>query len=390
MAPLRPLLFLLPLILTQSPQISSQNLSPSQIKTLFRLQRMLEYPPSLSLINNATNFCYLPSSPLLSISCYGTRITELEINGDSSAPLSPSFSADSFFTTLTRLPSLTSLSLVSLGLWGPLSPKIARLSSIRDLNLSSNHLYGEIPAGISSMVNLESLVLSGNSFNGTVPDLRSLANLTELVLKNNSFGGNVPIGFASFDQLQKLDLSMNQFNGKIPPSLFSLPLVRYMDLSRNRFAGVLPAKLLCGDNLEFVDISRNLLMGGLPSCLSSDSSTRVVLKSWNCLNSVGDSRYQHPKSYCSRDPLAAVLPSPEKEEGSKKSKLGLILGILGGIVAGAALLSLMVFLIFKKARPEDVGSVKLPKPITQKTLKTSVQVSPRTPADTNTCNYTLD
>ncbi|ONK66446.1 uncharacterized protein A4U43_C06F8120 [Asparagus officinalis] len=348
--------FLIAFVLVLIPQTPAQNLSPSQTKTLIRLRHMLNSPPALSPLSNATNFCYLPPSQSLSVSCLGNRITELRITGTSSVPLPPPFSVDSFFTTLTRLPSLTSLSLVNLGICGPLPAKVNRLSAMKNL------------------------VLSGNFFNGTVPDLKKLTSLTELDLSNNSFSGSVPTALASLGKLEKLDLSKNQLKGNIPPFLFSLRSVQYLDLSKNRFSGALPPKLSCGDKLEYVDISRNLLVGGLPSCLVSNSSSRVVLDSWNCMKSMG-SKSQHPSSYCSRDPLAAILPpSREKVEGSK-SNLGLILGIIGGVIGSAAILALLVFLVFKKVRSEDeenVKLVKLPKPV----AKTSVHVSPRTPADT--------
>lgn len=255
------------------------------------------------------------------------------------------------------------------------------------------------------MTSLESIVLSRNSLNGTVPDLKPLTSLTELdlagnrfgpefpllsknlvslVLKNNSFGTVVPMGLASLDKMQKLDFSMNRFTGNIPPFLFSLPSVQYLDLSKNKFTGALPTKLACGDKLGFVDISSNLLVGELPSCIVSNSSTRVVFSSANCLILKG-SGYQHPKSYCSRDPLAAILPPARREEEEPKNKLGLILGIVGGIIGGAMLVGLLVFLVFKKARPENVESVKLPKLVPIKAMKTTCQVSPRTPADASKC-----
>ncbi|XP_010915091.1 probable LRR receptor-like serine/threonine-protein kinase At1g14390 isoform X1 [Elaeis guineensis] len=378
---------------------SAQQLSPSQSKTLLRLQRLLEFPPALAGLTNSTNFCVLPPSTSLSIACSGDRITQLSIVGGRSTPLSSSFSSDSLFTTLSRLPSLTVLSLVSIGIWGPLPGKVDRFASLKVLNLSSNFLHGAIPPQISTMSSLQNLVLAGNSFNGTVPDLKSLPILAELdlggnrfgpdfpslgeslvtlVLKNNSFGGKIPAGLAALDQLQKLDSASNQFVGWIPPFLFSLPSIRYLDLSGNQLTGQLPANLSCSSGLGYVDISNNLLMGGLPTCIRSNSSSLVVLNSGNCMAS-GDSSYQHSNSYCNDGALAAILP-PADHKSRSKSKLGLIFGIVGGVVGGAVLLGLLVFLVSRRVRAAtNPESSMFQKPIAGKTL---VQVSPgRTPAD---------
>ncbi|XP_018674424.2 probable LRR receptor-like serine/threonine-protein kinase At1g14390 isoform X1 [Musa acuminata AAA Group] len=393
------LLFLLLCFLSSD----AQQLAPSQSRTLLRLQRLLEYPHALAGWSSATAFCSLPPSLSLSVACSGDRIVELVIVGDRPASpggrnaLSPAFSSDSLFTTLSRLASLTTISLVALGLWGPLPGKVDRFPSLKTLNLSSNYFYGAIPVEIMTMSSLQNLVLSGNSFNGSVPDLKSLtalvelnvgrnrvgpdfpslsSNLVALVLKDNSFRGKIPASLASFHQLQKLDLSSNRLTGWIPPSLFSLRSIRYLDLSHNTFTGEIPSNVSCGEELRFIDITNNHLVGGLPSCMRSNTSTRVVLSSGNCLNA-GDLRHQHSDAYCNDAAVAAVLPPASKISGSK-SNVGVILGIAGGVVVGAALLLLLVFLAFRRARVEEPKVIALPKPVATKSL---AQDSTRTPAE---------
>ncbi|XP_072965510.1 probable LRR receptor-like serine/threonine-protein kinase At1g14390 [Typha angustifolia] len=389
------LLFLLALLLSPA---SAQQLSPSQSKTLLRLQRILEYPQVLSSWTNYTNFCYLPQSSSLSITCLGNRAAGITIVGGRRNTMSPAFSSDALFTTLTRLPSLTSLSLVSLGIWGPLPGKVDRFTSLQLLNLSSNFFYGEIPQQLSIMSSLQNLILASNSFNGTVPDLKSFTSLSELdlssnrlgpdfpslsdkslsilVLKGNNFHGSIPMTLNSFTQLQKLDLSSNKFVGQVPSLLFSLPSIQYLDFSSNKLTGQLSANLSCGARLRFIDISNNLLIGALPSCISSNTSNWVVLDSGNCLSS-GDPKYQHPNSYCNEVALAAVLPPPKDNSGSK-SNLGLILGIVGGIIGGAVLLGFLMMIVLRRARADhpEVGILQKPN-----AGKASIQVAPRTPAD---------
>ncbi|RWW26127.1 hypothetical protein GW17_00009518 [Ensete ventricosum] len=381
-----------------SPPSAAQPLSPSQYKTLLRLQRLLEYQPPLVGWSNATDLCYLPASPSLAVSCSTGRVTGLSIVGVADRPLSANFSSGSLFTTLARLSGLTTLSLVSLGLWGPLPGKVDRFSSLQVLNLSSNYFSGTIPPEISNITSLQNLCLTKNSFDGTVPDLSPLTTLTQLdlsgnrlgpelpyvsstlvslLLQNNSFHDRLPPRLASFGHLQKLDLSSNHLHGWIPAFLFSLPSMQHLDLSGNRMTGEVPANLSCGSQLLYVDISDNLLVGGLPSCIQANSSNRVVLISGNCLNS-DDFELQHPNSFCNQGAMPAILPSANKISGSK-SKLGLILGIVGGVIAGAVLIGLLVLLLFRKIRTEDAEvNNTFHSPTAGKSL---MQVAPRSTAE---------
>ncbi|KAK8939589.1 putative LRR receptor-like serine/threonine-protein kinase [Platanthera guangdongensis] len=354
----------------------SQQLSASQSQTLLRLQQILEYPPLLSSWTRHASFCNLPYSPSLSLSCSSAgQIIRLSILGDGhQAALSSNFSSDSLFTTLSRLSSLSSLSLVSLGIWGPLPSKIKRLSSLKELNLSSNHFNGTVP-DLKSMAFLSTLDLGGN-FLG--PEFPSLANHIEtLILRNNFFRAELAMeDLVSLDRLQKLDLSSNQFTGPIPPLLFSFSTVQFLDLSNNKLQGALPTNLSCGTDLKFVDISRNLLVGSLPSCIHSNSSNLVVFNSWNCFSSV-DPRYQHPNSYCTKKPLAAMIPVANGNNGSKNN-LSLVLGILGGIIGGGLLIGLLLFLFLRRVKQDGEGMQILDKKING---NNSIHLPKGTPAD---------
>ncbi|KAH7657396.1 Non-specific serine/threonine protein kinase protein [Dioscorea alata] len=403
LSPFTMLLHLLLLLLISTSPSTSQDLSPSQSKTLLRLQRLLEFPSALSSLSSSSSFCYLPPSPSFSLSCSSGRLTSLSISGNntSSFTLSSSFSSDSLFTTLTRFPSLTSLSLVSLGLWGPLPSKLHRLSNLKLLNLSSNHFSGSIPPQLSTMTSLQALILSHNSLNGTLPDLHPLSSITDLDLSNNLLGPDLPTSFSSnlvslilsknhfhasiplqlqsLDKLQKLDLSSNLITGKIPTFLFSLPAIQYLDLSSNGLAGAFPVSLSCGAALGYVDVSNNLLTGAMPLCLRSNSSNLFVLNSGNCLTGVNP-KNQHSGSYCNQGALAAILPPVEKNNTeSKNNHLGLILGIVGGIIGGGMVIGLLLFVALRKIKPKSFDKNLLPK--SSPGLPT-IQVSPRTPAET--------
>ncbi|KAM0009228.1 putative protein kinase RLK-Pelle-LRR-VI-1 family [Helianthus debilis subsp. tardiflorus] len=360
-------------------QTSTAQLNPADSRTLFQLQQKLEYPQALQSWNKWTNFCYLPSSPNLVIVCSGNHITELTIVGNksSSSPntstkLSSTFSIDSFFTVVTKLSSLEKLTLVGLGLWGSLPPKVDRFKSLKVLNFSSNFINGEIPTSVSLIKNLEILDVSHNLLNGSVPDLKGLQNLEILdlgsnllgpkypslsynlvtvVLNNNSFRTQMGIDFVKFVNLERLDLSANKLVGPIPTPLFSLKSIQYLNLGSNQFSGALPANLSCSSNLSFVDVSNNLLIGKLPSCIGSNSNSanRTVISMWNCLiNST--SKYQHPHRFCQKEAIA-VFPKKKSGESKKEEetvKLGLVLGIIGGIVGIAGLIGLLILGVYRK------------------------------------------
>lgn len=368
--------------------LSVSQLIPTETRILFQVQRQLEYPEALQGWNNWTNFCYLPSSPSLAIVCSGNHVVELAIVGNKTSPsrvhnlglssgkfsasgqtLSRTFSVESFFTVLTKLSNLKSLSLVSLGLWGELPPKINRLRSLESLNLSSNFIYGKIPQSITTLKSIRSLVLSDNLFNGSVPDLKIIevleeldlssnslgpdfpslgVNLVNVSLRNNSFKSEIPPGLGSLTRLLRFDVSYNNLSGPFPTSIFSLSSVQYINLAENRLNGTIPTNLSCDGNLTYVDFSHNLLVGKLPPCMKSNSTNRTVISSWNCLSN-GDTKYQRPYSYCKKEELAVQPPTgslaPKKET---RIKLGLVIGVIGGTVVATAFLGLLIFCIIRR------------------------------------------
>lgn len=373
---------LLFLIVVLFPPIPTAQLTSRESRILFQVQKLLEYPPALEGWSNWTNFCFLPPSSSLKIVCTNNHLTELTVVGNKTSAshtpktsvisqpttLSRTFSIDSFFTTLTKLSNLKVLSLVSLGLWGPLPAKIDRFWSLEELNISSNFIYGEVPLSLASMKNLRSINLADNLFNGTVPDLKGLAlleqlnlgnnhmgpgfpsmgnSLVSIILRNNSLRSDIPKMLISSDQLQLLDLSYNKFVGPIPSFLFSLPSIQYLNLAQNQLSGALSLNTTCNAKLQVVDVSQNLLIGKLPSCIGSKSSNRTVLDSWNCL-SAGISKYQHPYTFCHKEALA-VKPPAKTQEQESKIKIGVVLGIIGGVVGIAGLIGLLILVIIKKA-----------------------------------------
>ncbi|KAL2503190.1 putative inactive leucine-rich repeat receptor-like protein kinase [Forsythia ovata] len=289
--------FLVLLVLSISVTYTEQ-LQSSQTQTLLRIQHLLNHPPFLNGWNNGTDFCNAEPSSTVTIVCYEDSITQLHIIGDVGAPRLPeNFSIDSFVTTLVRLPSLTVLRLVSLGLWGPLPTKLTRLSSLEILNLTSNFFHGTIPPEITSLTHLQTLILDGNNFTGGLPDgLASLTALAVLSVKYNSLYGSLSESLESLENLRVLTLSNNKFSGEVP-DLSSLANLQILDLGdnalgprfpvisnkiekivlrRNKFTFGIPEKVQSYNQLEHLDISSNRFVGPFPASLLSLPSIAYV------------------------------------------------------------------------------------------------------------------
>ncbi|KAI3727035.1 hypothetical protein L1987_66843 [Smallanthus sonchifolius] len=395
------------LFLTLSWSFFSINaIQPSQKQVLLQLRKQLEYPKQLDFwINTSNDFCYL-SSPQVNITCENNYVTELKIMGFSadqlpkkvkssnfdgfpipSQTLSHNFSMDSLIATLSRLTSLKVLSLVSLGIWGPLPNKIQRLYTLEYIDLSYNFLYGSIPPTFTRLASLQSVNFEGNFLNSSFPDeanllssltslslkdnnfsgqLPDLPNLTSsliiLYLSKNSFSGQIPVKYGQLNNLQELDLSFNSLSGAIPPSMFSLPYITYLNFTSNKLTGQLPSQLQCGNKLAAVDISLNRFTGGLPSCLSNDLINRTVKYDGNCL--MIDVKHQHPSSYCVEEARGVdVDPKNFKDSGKRKNPVILVGVILGSVL----LLVVLVFgfvIIRRKNCVRGLSELKLPqKPV---------------------------
>ncbi|RZB46877.1 putative inactive leucine-rich repeat receptor-like protein kinase isoform C [Glycine soja] len=283
---------------------NTHELQAAQTQALFQLRVYLEYPSSLQIWENYNwDLCSISPSANLSIKCEDDEVTELKIMGEKSEKppmfngfadpnqtLSMNFSIDSFFTTLTRLTSLRVLSLVSLGIWGPLPDKIHRFSSLQVLDLSSNFIFGAIPQKLSTMVKLHALTLDDNYFNTTMPDwFDSLSNLNILSVKSNGLKGSFPSSLCKIKTLEVISLSHNELSGELP-DLGSLTGLHVLDLrenhleselplfpksvvtvllSNNSFSGDIPKQFGELDQLQHLDLSSNHLSKTPPSTLFS-------------------------------------------------------------------------------------------------------------------------
>ncbi|KAI4348293.1 hypothetical protein L6164_009029 [Bauhinia variegata] len=423
---------------------STHELQAAQTQVLLRLRKHLEYPASLEIWGTYTgDFCNLSPSAHMSIKCQDNSVTELKIMGDkpvkangfngfaiSNQTLSASFSIDSFVTTLTRLTSLRVLSLVSLGIWGPLSDKIHRLSFLEVLDLSSNFLFDFIPEKIATMVKFETLILDDNYFNGSMPDwFDSLSNLTVLSLKSNRLKGSFPSSLCRIKTLTDISLShnelsgglpdlsgltglrvlnlrenhldselplmpkgvvsvllsQNEFSGKIPRQFAELGQLQHLDLSSNHLSVVPPSALFALSNLSYLNLASNMLSGSLPDQLSCGSklgfvdisSNKLIGRLPSCLANTSDRRVVKYDGNClSIDSQHQQRGSYCKESSSgwKKFaawKIVVVVAIIIGLVLVLALLAFGV-LYFRRYHSRKTPEQRLLPKIMQDNSTTGI------------------
>lgn len=403
----------------------SAQLQSSQTEVLLQLKKHLEYPKPLEIWKDRwTDLCSISSSTQVNISCKDNFVTELIILGDKptkvrdfdgfSIPnqtLLQSFSMDSFVATLARLTSLRFLSLVSLGIWGPLPDRIHRLFALEHLDLSSNYLYGSIPPKISTMVNLQTLRLGDNFFNGTIPTLfNSSSNLTVLSLKNNRLKGPFPPSilsiitltdidmssnqisgslqdFTSLSSLEQLDLegnkldselpsmpkglirlflSRNSFSGEIPKHYGQLISLQQLDVSFNALTGTVPAELFSLPNISYLNLASNMLSGSLSNHQKCSSKLRFVDISHNrlvgglpyCMINKSDDRVVKSDGNCLSGNVQqhqhVVSYCTEAHVMKKSYRVGIFVGVVVGILVIIVALALCIVVACKKFCPRGM------------------------------------
>ncbi|GMI68346.1 hypothetical protein like AT5G14210 [Hibiscus trionum] len=315
--------------------LTTNGLLSYQTQLLLQIRKHLEYPPELQILENYNgDLCNLSETSHVMISCQDNFVTEIKIRGDKLAnisgfngyaipgkTLSETFSIDSLVTTLTRLTSLRVLSLVSLGIWGPLPDKIHRLYSLELLDLSSNFMFGSIPPQISRMVKLQTLTFDGNYFNDTIPDtLDSLSNLTVLSLRGNRLKGQFPSSICRISSLTDIALCHNKLSGKLP-DLSALTHLRVLDVRENQFDSKLP---VMPQGLVTVLLAKNLFSGDIPAQFGLLSHLQHLDLSSNHLSGTPPSALFDLPSISYLNLASNVLSGSFPEHLTCSSKLGFV------------------------------------------------------------------
>ncbi|KAM7482611.1 hypothetical protein LguiB_007194 [Lonicera macranthoides] len=365
------------------PDWFGQRLSALQVLDLRSCSIVGAIPSNLGNMTNLTAL-YLSDNTLTGIipstlgQLLGLLVLDLGQNSlTGSIPLS-----------FASLGNLTLLDMSSNFLSGSFPPGIGTISKLQFLNLSSNSLSSAIPAQLGNLSSLVDLDLSSNSFSGLVPqDLRGLRNLQKMLIGNNLLAGSLSGNlFTRLTRLQIIAVNHNDFTGELPDILWSMPQLRFLDAAGNTFTGTLP-NLSSNANTSsgaVFNLSQNLFYGGLTSILRGfnsldlsgnyfqgkvpDYSISNVSLSRNCLQNVSSQRTlaECASFYAKRGltfdnfgvPSAPQSPPP-KGDNKRGKKVYIIVGVLGGLVFIALLVTLLVLLILctrKRATTNQRGT----------------------------------
>ncbi|CAO2146438.1 unnamed protein product [Urochloa humidicola] len=206
------------------------------------------------------------------ISCSSTsRVISLAL-GDPRAG-APGLTGTFPSAAISKLYSLTSLSLVPGRVTGSLTPALTALPSLRFLAISNNLLSGSLPHSFSP--SLRTIDLSHNSFSGNIPpSLLQLRDLRTLVLSHNKLAGGIP-AVPVRAPLVHLDLRGNRLSGGVP--LLPSTLV-YLSLAGNRLSGRVGGVIRRLLRLAFLDLGRNMFSGDVPGEIFAFRITYLQLR----------------------------------------------------------------------------------------------------------------
>ncbi|RCV38979.1 hypothetical protein SETIT_8G186000v2 [Setaria italica] len=158
--------------------------------------------------------------------------------------------------------------------------------------------------------------LSSSGLTGTLsPSIAKITTLQELILHGNSITGVIPQEFGNLSSLKTLDLGKNNLNGSIPDTLGRLPKLEILDLSQNHLSGSIPSSFINLQSLNNINLAYNNLSGEIPQYLLRVPQYNYTGNHLNC--------GQH---------LFPCEGGSTKTDGSKNSKLNVVLGSIAGAV----------------------------------------------------------
>lgn len=183
---------------------------------------------------------------------------------------------------------VTSLSLETKGLAGPLSPYLGNLSFLRLLDLYNNSFAGAIPTQLGHLFRLQKLDLNHNKFKGEIPanisgcqsldyidvgqnnlsgklpkELSALPVLAFLIVHRNRFTGGIPHFIGNMTSLEVISAMDIPFGGSIPDSLGQLKNLNYLALGGTNLSGIIPLSFYNLSSIVTISLDENRLQGTL-------------------------------------------------------------------------------------------------------------------------------
>ncbi|KAL4363993.1 hypothetical protein GQ457_04G034680 [Hibiscus cannabinus] len=181
--------------------------------------------------------------------------------------------------------------------------------------------------------NVISVTLSSMNFSGTLsPRIGVVTTLSSLTLKGNGITGDIPNELGNLSSLTSLDLESNHLTGEIPSSLGNLKNLQFLTLSKNNLSGTIPSSISNLPKLINLLLDANDLRGQVP-----DNLFRIPIYNFtgNMLNCGGT--FPH-----------SCVSNGNDSGSSRKSKVGIIVGIVGGFIV--LLFGALLFFLCKGRR----------------------------------------
>lgn len=158
---------------------------------------------------------------------------------------------------------------------------LCKANVLNGLQLESMGLSGTINFdSLSKLPTLRSVSFMNNNFDGPIPsNINKIRALRTLYLANNNFSGEIPgDAFKGMNQMRRVYLGNNGLTGKIPNSLATLSKLVDLQLQNNKFEGEIP-------NFKQKDLianfANNKLEGPIPSVLSDETASFFAGKYYN-------------------------------------------------------------------------------------------------------------
>ncbi|KAI7733201.1 hypothetical protein M8C21_006165 [Ambrosia artemisiifolia] len=171
-----------------------------------------------------------------------------------------------------------------------------------------------------------SVSMSFMGFTGSLsPRIGVLSKLATLSLQGNQITGGIPEDYGNLTSLTMLDLENNRLTGPIPSSLGNLINLQLLILSQNNLEGPIPDSLSSLPNLTSILLGSNNLSGQIPDHLFQVSKFNFTGNRLNC-------------GFNNTRPCTS--PSGD---ASKKSKAGILIGVIAGVLVLILLGCLMLF-----------------------------------------------
>ncbi|XP_062218853.1 LRR receptor kinase SERK2-like isoform X2 [Phragmites australis] len=188
--------------------------------------------------------------------------------------------------------------------------------------------------------NVVQVALAARGFTGVLsPRIGELKYLSVLSLAGNSITGSIPEQFGNLSSLTSLDLEDNLLVGEIPASLGKLSKLQLLMLSQNNFSGPIPDSIANISSLTDIRLAYNNLSGQIPVPLFQVARYNFSGNHLNC-----GSNFPH-----------SCASSVSYQSGSHSSKIGLILGTVGGVIG--LLIVIALFLICNARRKSHLKEV---------------------------------